>query len=253
MSTASKGRLRIQKLTMELRHDRNTKLIIFRNDRRDTPHLTLSWNNPSKVIDVHLKRRGAGGSEIHREIGIVQERALLRLLGTFKDKLRDSVLVELSRAAKINPGRLGRWGYAVFYLDEDEKREFIDKIAPLRKHGKRERMLDPEGLVDWANSAEVRNNIHHPSALHYIAAAGRDDVIMAGRVRGNHRPKLLPLGLFSAPDGRPIWIAMDRLSKKMLSLSDTFTLSCLQQLLPNDAWDIVFNELHLAEVELFAD
>jgi hypothetical protein len=163
------------------------------------------------------------------------------------------VLVELSRAAKINPGRLGRWGYAVFYLDEDEKREFIDKIAPLRKHGKRERILDPEALDGWANSPELRNNIYHPSALHHIADAGQDDVIMAGRGRGNHRPKLLPLGLFRTLDGRPIWIALDRLSKKMLSLSDTFTLSCLQQLLPNDAWDIVFNELHLEEMELFAD
>lgn len=46
---------------------------------------------------------------------------------------------------------------------------------------------------------------------------------------------------------------MERLSKKMLSLSDTFTLSCLQQLLPDNAWDIVFGELHLEEVELFAD
>ncbi|MGI8839039.1 MAG: hypothetical protein ACR2H4_20735 [Pyrinomonadaceae bacterium] len=178
---------------------------------------------------------------------------MIKLLGTFKDKLRDDVLVELSRAIKINPGRLGRWGYAIFYLDQDEKREFIDRIAPLRKPGKRERMLDPAALVDWTNSSEVRNNIYHPSTLHYIAAAGHDDVIMAGRARGNHRPKLLPLGLFRAADGRPIWIAMDRLSKKMLSLSDTFTLSCLQQLLPNDAWDIVFNELHLEEVELFAD
>ena len=238
---------------MELRHDRNTKLIIFRNDRGDTPHLTLSWNNPSKIIDVHLKSRGAGGSEVHREIGIVQERALLQLLGTFKDRLFGDVLVELSRAAKINPGRLGRWGYAVFYMDEDEKSEFIDKIAPLRKHGKRERILDPEALVHWANSPELRNNIYHTSALHYIADAGKDDVIMAGRVRGNHRPKLLPLGLFRTSDGRPVWIAMDRLSKKMLSLSDTLTLSCLQQLLPNDACDIVFNELHLEEVELFAD
>jgi hypothetical protein len=253
MSTGRKGRLRIQKLTMELRHDRNTKLIIFRNDRSDTPHLTLSWNNPSRVIDVHLKSRGAGGSEIHREIGIIPERALIKLLGTFKDKLRVDVLVELSRAAKINPGRLGRWGYAIFYMDEDEKREFIDKIAPLRKQGKRERILVPEALVDWANSPQLRNNIYHPSALHYIADTGRDDVIMAGRVRGNHRPKLLPLGLFRAADGRPIWITMDRLSKKMLSLSDTFTLSCLQQLLPNDAWDTVFGELHLEEVELFAD
>jgi hypothetical protein len=200
-----------------------------------------------------LKGRGAGGSEVHREIGIVQERALLKLLGTFKDKLRDNVLLELSRAAKINPGRLGRGGYAVFYMDEDEKREFIDKIAPLRKHRKHERILDPEALIDWTKSPELRNNIYHPSALHYIADAGCDEVIMAGRVRGNHRPKLLPLGLFRAPDGRPIWIAMDRLSKKMLSLSDIFTLSCLQQLLPNDAWDIVFNELHLEEVELFAD
>ena len=253
MSKAVKGRLRVPKLTVELRQDRNTKLMLFRNDRSDTPHLTLSWNNPSKSIDVHLKARGPGGSESHREIAVIPERNFLRLLGTFKDKLRDDILVNFSGAARLKPGRLGRWGYAIFYLDEEEKREFIDRIAPLQNRRRPERVLDPNAIVDWANSSERRKNFYHPSALHYIAAVGTENVIMAGRIRGKHKPKLLPLGLFRRANGRPVWLAMDRLSKSMLSFSESFTLSCLKQLLPDDAWAIAFNELHLEEVGFTGD
>jgi hypothetical protein len=253
MSKAVKGRLRVPKLTVELRQDRNTKLMLFRNDRSDTPHLTLSWNNPSKSIDVHLKARGPGGTESHREIAVIPERNFLRLIGTFKDKLRDDILVNFSGAARLKPGRLGRWGYAIFYLDEDEKREFIDRIAPLQNRRRPERVLDPNAIVDWANSSERRKNFYHPSALHYIAAVGTENVIMAGRIRGKRKPKLLPLGLFRRADGRPVWLAMDRLSKSMLSFSESFTLSCLKQLLPDDAWAMVFNELHLEEVGFNGD
>ncbi len=253
MSKAVKGRLRVPKLTVELRQDRNTKLMLFRNDRSDTPHLTLSWNNPSKSIDVHLKVRSPGGNESHREIAVIPERNFLRVLGTFKDLLLENVLVNFSRAARVRPGRLGRWGYAVFFLDEDEKRDFIDQVAPLRKHRKLERVFDPTAFVGWANSTERRKNIYHPSILHYIAANGTENVIMASRVRGRHKPKLLPLGLFRNAAGRPVWLAMDKLSRSMLSLSESFTLSCLRELLPKDAWEIVQRELHLEEVDLNGD
>lgn len=253
MSKAVKGRLKIPKLTVELRQDRNTKLMLFRNDRSDTPHLTLSWNNPSKSIDAHLKARGSGGSESHRKIAIIPERNFLRVLGMFKDSLRDNVLANFCLAARIRPGRLGRWGYAVFYLDEDEKREFFNQIAPMKKHRKLERVFDPKGFADWVNSSDRKLNFYHPSILHHIATVGTEDVIMAGRIRGKHKPKLLPLGLFRTAGGQPVWLAMDKLSRGMLKVSESFLLSCLKQLLPNDAWDTVFNELHLEEIELNDD
>jgi hypothetical protein len=103
------------------------------------------------------------------------------------------------------------------------------------------------------NSTDRRQNFYHPSVLHHIAAVGTADIVMAVRIRGKHRPKLLPLGLFRAVDGRPIWLAMDKLSRSTLSLSESFTIPCLKRLLPNDAWDIVFNELHLEEIELNDD
>lgn len=42
------------------------KLVIFRVDRTDLPHLTCSWNNPSKEIDMHLTSPSQG-SECDRE------------------------------------------------------------------------------------------------------------------------------------------------------------------------------------------
>jgi hypothetical protein len=39
----------------------------------------------------------------------------------------------------------------------------------------------------------------------------------------------------------------------MLSLSESSTLSCLRELLPKDAWEIVQRELHLEEVDFNGD
>ncbi len=30
------------------------KLVVFRTDRTDLPHLTCSWNNPTGQVDIHL-------------------------------------------------------------------------------------------------------------------------------------------------------------------------------------------------------
>lgn len=187
---------------MEFRRDRNAKLVIFRNDRNDTPHLTISWENPTRDIDVHLKTRTAGGQEDHQKIAIIEERDLIRLFRLFRNAFVQSVVGNLHRIGRVRPGRLGRWGYAVFYLDEQEKTEILEKVAPLKKHRKLERVLDMKAFVDWAHSPKLMNNIYHPSILHDIAADGSTNVIMAGRIRGKHRPKVMPLGLVKSPDGR---------------------------------------------------
>ncbi|HEX8707686.1 MAG TPA: hypothetical protein VF723_05445 [Pyrinomonadaceae bacterium] len=236
---------------MELRQDRNAKLVIFRNDRNDTPHLTISWENPSKEIDIHLKSRSAGGQENHRKLVVIHERDFIKLFVSLKPIFLQSVSLNLNKIRRVRPGWLGHRGYAVFYMDEEEKSQMIDRIAPLRKyHGKWERVPDLKVFEDWIHSPEAINSIYHPSILHDIAADGCDDPIIAGRIRGQHKPKTMPLQLVKMPDGRSFWLRLDKLGKSMMGISETFTLSCLKLLLPGDAWATIFNELHLEEIGL---
>lgn len=235
---------------MEFRRGRNAKLVLFRNDRNDTPHLTVSWENPSKEVDVHLKSRSEGQEE-HRKIAIIHERDFVTLFSSFEPALLQSVGANLRKIRKVRPGWLGRKGYAVFYMNDNEKGRVIDRIAPLRKrHGKWERVPDMKAFENWAHSPEALDSIYHPSILHDIAVGNCDAPIMAGRIRGKHKPKIMPLHLAKAPDGRSCWIRLDKLSAGVLGISKTITLACLKLLLPGDAWATIYNELHLEEVGL---
>jgi hypothetical protein len=245
------SRLKIQKLTLDFRRGRNAKLLMFRNDRSDTPHLTISWENPSKEIDVHLKTRGAGGREEHRRIAVIHENDFIKLFASFEPALLHSIGVSLPKIRRVRPGWLGRKGYAVFYMDSEEKSRVIDGIAPLRRHrGKWERVPDMKALTDWARSPDAAENIYHPSILHDIAADGCDNPIFAGRVRGRHKPKIMQLHLVTMADGRSFWVRLDKLSGSMLGISKTLTLSFLKLLLPGDAWRTIYQELHLEELGL---
>jgi hypothetical protein len=234
---------------MQFSRDRNAKLMIFRNDRSGTPHLLISWENLSKEVDVHLKSRSAGGQEYPNYLAKIPESDFVKLFKSFEPAFMQSINANLCRIPRVRPGWLGHRGYAVFYMDEREKSQMMDRIAPLRKyHGKWERVPDMQAFEDWTNSPEIINNIYHPSILHDIAANGYDDIIMAGRIRGKHKPKSMALCLVKSSNGRASWVNLDRLIQSMMGISETSTLLCLKQLLPKDAWTTIFNELHLEEV-----
>ena len=234
---------------MQFSRDRNSKLMIFRNDRNETPHLLISWENLSKEVDVHLKSRSAGAQEHPNYLAKIPESDFVKLFNSFEPTLMQNISANLHRISRVRPGWLGHRGYAVFYMDKTEKRQMIDRIAPLRKyHGKWERVLDMQGFEKWAHSLDIINNIYHPSILHDIAVDGLDDPIVAGRIRGKHKPKLMILHLFKMSDGRSFWIRSDKIVESMMSVSKTLALSWLKLLLPSNAWETIYNELHLEEI-----
>jgi hypothetical protein len=249
MTVVQKSRLRVQELTIQFSQGNNVKLMIFRNDRNDTPHLLISWENFSKEVDVHLKSRTAGAREHPNYLAKIPESDFINLFSSFEPTLLQSVGVNLHKIQKVRPGWLGRKGYAVFYMYEDEKNQFINKIISLRRHhGKWEHVFDFQALTDWALSPEAINCVYHPSILHDIAADGHDDAVIASRIKGKHKPKVMPLRLIRKADGKSIWIRLDKLQETIMNVSKTFVLSCLKMLLAREVWATIYNELHLEEL-----
>jgi hypothetical protein len=178
---------------------------------------------------------------------LIDEQEFINLFASFEPVFLESLGAKLRTLRRIRPGWLGRKGYVVFYLGSAAKKQILERIAPLQKHhGKWEQAIDMKALEDFAHSSEVMNNIFYPSILHELAADRSDDVIMAGRVRGRHKPRVMPLGLIKAP--RPFWIRLDKLSQCMLGISNTLTIDCLKLLLPGEAWAQIHEELHLDEI-----
>lgn len=248
MAQKKENRIKVRELTIEVRQGHNTKFMVFRNGRKDIPHLTISLGNPTKEIDVHLTTRTSGGQENYREISKIPESDFAKLYGSFEPDFLKSIDVNVRKIRKVRPGWLARKGYGILYLSDEAQDQLINKIAPTRKRkGKWECVIDVEALVNIHQLQEFTKYIFHPSALHDIAAQGCNGPVFAGCYRRRKR-HLMSLRLVTKPNGRPYWIRTDHLARNLLSISGTFTLLCLKRLIPDGSWSLIRDELRLGEI-----
>jgi hypothetical protein len=101
METRIEDAFRAGNLTIRLVQGRNVKLFIFRNDRSELPHLTISWRNPSKEIDIHFKKRTKGGREHHDPIAIILESDFSKAYESFQVALLKVMALNIDELGKI--------------------------------------------------------------------------------------------------------------------------------------------------------
>lgn len=247
MDTQKINRLRIPKLTFQFTQERNVKLIIFRNDRSDLPHLTISFANPSKEIDIHLKSRSSGGKEHLTKIAKIHENDIAKTLGLITSIFLQKIADNINKIKKVRPGWLARKGYWILYLDETAEKTFINYFAPIgKRHGKWERQINSSSFDNYLNSTNIGDNIYYPSFLHELASSGYGQPVFAFRVYGKHKPMVMPIGLIQR-NGKAYWIRMDKFTKNLVNLDDVF-LSCLSKILPEDVRTKISNALCLEEL-----
>ena len=119
LSSQEVRRFEIPNLALSVIPGRNTKVLIFRTDRSDLPHLTLSWGNASGEIDFHLTTRLAGGEEHHISITKVPESELIQAVEMFKVELAEAFAAQMPRLQRVRPEWLGRRGYLVVHLTSE--------------------------------------------------------------------------------------------------------------------------------------
>ena len=249
MDIRSEDAIKIGKLTIRLAQGRNIKLFVFRNDRSDLPHLTISWRNVSGEIDIHLKKRTQGGQEYHEPITTISESDFGKVCESFQLALLKVITINIDSLVKIRPGWLGRRGYVILHLPDDIQKQLIQKLAPKQKrHGKWAFILNEDLLKDPSQLQELTSNCYHPAVLHELAAIGCEGPVFAECVRRKRKGHLMLLQLIAGPNGRRYWVRTNDLVSKMMKLSGEFIPSSFRQLLPGDAWAKIHNELHLDEI-----
>ena len=249
METRIEDAFRVGNLTMRLVQGRNIKLFLFRNDRSEPPHLTISWRNASKEIDIHLKKRMRGGQEHHEPITIIPESDFGKAYESFSLLLFKIMTSNIDDLVKVKPGWLARKGYVILHLPDDVQKQLIQKLAPKQKrHGKWAFVLN-EGLLEAVNELqELTSHIYHPAVLHALAAIGCNGPVFAECVRRKRKGRLMSLQLITRPNGQRFWVRTNDLVGKMMKVSGEFITSSFKQLLPGDAWAKIHNELHLNEL-----
>ena len=243
-------RLEIPKLGIEMIHGNNIKVIIFRTDRSDTPHLTISWGNAAKEIDVHLKTRTAGGQEDHQPIAKLPESELEGLAAAFEPELMDGVAAAIQTVRTVRPGWLWRRRYVVVHLHHEAEEHLLNQIAPRRKRkGKWARFVDPQAVRDIVKSQGIIHCVYHPAILHELAAEAYAGPVLAQCVAGRRRGRLIALCSIVKPNGIRSWVIIDnRFIRALRDLSQKFVMACLKRLLPGDTQATVANALQLEEL-----
>jgi hypothetical protein len=177
------------------------KLVIFRVDRTDLPHLTCSWNNPSKGIDIHLTSPSQA-SECDRESILKIQESELR--ARFRELL-EQLLAIVSRSPiqfiwGVQPKWLADKGYRLVG-PRDEPVSVWFKRSLTKKRGKyrldAESFRRPPEMVTYS-----------PTAVR-LAKLRSEGQAYAFSTRGPHRGTrlmLTPLSLDYLPE---TWAAVD--------------------------------------------
>jgi hypothetical protein len=177
------------------------KLVIFRVDRTDLPHLTCSWNNPSKEIDIHLTSPSQRSECKRQSIVKIQEselRARLReLVPQFCAIVRHS---PIQFVWGVQPKWLADRGYRLVG-PRDEPVSVWFKRALTKKRGKyrldAESFRRPPEMVTYS-----------PTAMR-LAKSRNEGQAYAVSIRGPHRGTTLmltPLNLGYLPE---TWVAVN--------------------------------------------
>src|SRR5260370_21076238 len=220
-------------------------VVIRRVDRKDLPHLTISFQNSSCEIDLHLNYENARSSD-ERYVPLTRfswgsvEQSLEGFLLRFETEFRRLFL----KVPTVTSVWLIRRGYVIALMHGDNIQSAILATAP-KLRGKHRidadavkklfenvdpsliTLLDPSAL----SSTEVQN---HPS-------------VFAARARGRNR--LISLRYVPMSNGVNAWARIDPIADEMARfVVDAFPAEITEA--AKDVWRKIYDAMQLAEVGL---
>jgi hypothetical protein len=246
-------------LSSYLQIGRQERKLFLMDSRYPTLHLTISWNNPSGEVDIHLTREFPDKPKIHGSIAKIPEASIKEFIESFAQKLAAGampvIISFLEKIKPIRPGWLGRKGYLIFWVPEGDETQWITKFA--HRHKKNKYRVYQSTLDNLNYSEEVIEHIYEPTILHELAARGERGWIQALRIRGRKKRQRRTINLTSIPwsNGNVRWIALDELAAAFLGIMGSMEDSVLQPLIAKlrDALGRVYDELSLHELGIERD
>ena len=179
-----------------------------------TLHLTISWNNPSGEIDIHLTRELPDKTKLYGAIAKFTEASITHFLDSFGTAFETEILALvgslMEKGRPVRPGWLGRKGYLIFWLPREEHAQWTTRFAHKYKKNKY-RVYQSSIIAALSNAEEVMEHLYEPAILHEIAAHGSSGWVQALRIKGKKRRRrsIINLKPFVWPDGCVRWVAID--------------------------------------------
>jgi hypothetical protein len=246
-------------LSAYLQFGRQERKLFFMDSRYPPLHLTVSWANASGEIDVHLTRELPDGTKIYGSIFRFPESSVadffISLVPRFEAEVTSLAVPLLREIKPLCPGWLGRKGYLIFWLPEEEHKLWMMRFA--HRRGKNRYRIYPETINSLNHAEDVFEQLYEPAILHEIAARGSGDWVQALRREGQEE-KAEEHPLSEAYDVAGRQGAVD--SHRRLSAALLRSMSWMEDLVtrPLDAalpgiLDRVYDELLLHELGIERD
>jgi len=219
-----------------------------------TLHLTVSWDNPSGEVDIHLTREFPDKPKIYGPIAKITEESFQGFLDSFLPRLGAEALplIESFRqeVKPLRPGWLGRKGYSIFWVPEDEHSQWLMRFA--HRHKKNKYRVYQSTLAHLERPEEVLEHLYEPAILHEIAARGGRGGVQALRIKGRNRRRRSIISLISVPwpDGTTRWVAADSLAAALHDLMGRMEDSVFKPIVKavGDALSKAYDGLRLHEL-----
>lgn len=219
------------------------KLVVFRTDRTDLPHLTCSWNNPSGDVDLHLTPVSPRDNEDRESLLKIQES---ELKARFRDLVGQIIALVLSSPIQIVWGVHAKWlaarGYALLGPTSEPVSEWFQRALSKRRGKYR---LDERSFKQMP-----KIGVHKPTARKF-AKLGEDGQMHAVCIKGPQRRAVLMLARLDFAPSSATWVAFD--FADLSSLVKTFHR---RRLIPQwfasfapGVWEKVHTALRLHELE----
>lgn len=202
-------------LSQYLQVGRQERKLFLMDSRHPTLHLTLSWNNPSGEIDLHLTRELPDKTKLYGSIAKLTKESITGFFSSvvplFETEFAPLALSFLQNSKSVRPGWLGRKGYVILWLTNEEHLSWVTKFA--HKKSKNRYRIYQSSINNLNHFEEIEEHLYEPAILHEIAARGERGWIQALRLRGRKRRRrvIIHLTYVRWPDGRVSWIPIDRL------------------------------------------
>jgi hypothetical protein len=219
-----------------------TKLVVFRVDHQDLPHLTFSWKNQSGEIDIHLTPPSPRDADDRESILKIQESDLKARAGELGRQFwRLAQRNPIPLVWCVSPKWLAARGYVLVGSRGEPVSLWLQTALP-KKRGKYR--LDERVLKRSPKAA-----FYPPSARNFARVEEHGQIWTVCR-KGPFRGTILFLQRLDASSENPLWLAIGYAEVTNLFRPATQLFARWLTSLAPGGWKRIYGALRLEEIGL---
>jgi len=221
-------------------------VVIRRIDRHELPHLTISFQNTSDEIDLHLKNESpTSRQELYEPLARVSKARIEHFLEGLSPRFEEEFRCLFSKVERVGPTWLIDRGYVIGLIHNQPFQSAILKTAPKRRGRYR---VSTEALKRlFMNVDPSMISLLDPFVLHSDELKSWGEPIFAARPWG--KDKLIALRYAPLKGSFHSWIRIDSIANELPITFQSLVPAAIKKDVA-DIWHKIHDALQLHELDI---